>query len=265
MNKIFLLFFTILLLGCSSNSDESNNTNTDDSLIKPSKLFYENTLIEFYYDGNKLDELKAYINGEESSIFYNYTGDLITSTQVFNTNGDLVDDEVMTYDGDKLIEVKNYSISGELYSTYTFDYLPDGIVECKKFMADGYLVSERTIKLSPQGEVLEVDGQIVVYQENTPSPYKNIIGLDKLYFTFSPFIDSQGVLGERFLGGDILFLLPKKNVLIGRYDLSGDFNQNFNQSQQNYIFNENGFPVSFSYSYIANGSAFVTTDYSWIY
>jgi hypothetical protein len=265
MRKIYLLFFTLLFLSCS---DESSNNTTDNSSIKPSKLNYENLLYEFFYDGDKIDKIRCSYNGQEGSIFFTYTGNLITKIQQTSPNGGLDDYKVMTYNGNNLIEVKKFVYSGGQTSIYTttFDYLPNGFVECNS-VDEVFNNIQRTLKLSPQGDVIEVDGKIVVYHSNySSSPYKNIIGLDKLYFAFSPFTNNQGELGGSLcdigpgVNLDDIFLLPKKNILIGRYDSDGFFVP----TQQNYTFNQDGFPTSFSYT-INNSNYYYTKDYSWIY
>ncbi|PAM95692.1 hypothetical protein B4N84_06225 [Flavobacterium sp. IR1] len=225
MKKILYLFcaLTLALTSCSSDdssSDPDPSTETPPVvtappvvtvppvvsvpsdpaklvLLKKVILTGENgkTTINYNYDGNKIvsiiDEL------DNSSMYYTYTGDLITKTEFKLANGTVEQTNTFTYNADgKLatflrVEENNNVLQGH---KEVFTHNADGTISVKSYTGDDktQTIASGTATITfVNGDVSEITStnspnHKYIYDDKN-NPAKNILGLDKISF-----VDAEG-------------------------------------------------------------------------
>jgi hypothetical protein len=190
MKKLLYLFafLMVFLSSCSSDNDDSS------SLILPTS--YIETLedgstftMNFNYNGNKLLGSTGDFN---SSSTVTYTGNLITKIEYFRA-GTLTQENIYEYNSnDKLINSKRneYSSSGNYGISVNYTYNLDGTVSFSKYSGDLdfplTLSTEGYFTFDSQGRVASTihdNGYEETYIYDVKnSPYKNVLGMDKLPF-----------------------------------------------------------------------------------
>ena len=236
--KIRILMLSLLGLiffnSCSSDSDSSNPTtqNLDPDTILPRKVLYDNAFdelnsFEFFYNQNKIDYIvDKFIEGgteiDYATFYFTYNGDLITEIKGIDTSGNVIYDMDLTYQNNNLIQKHILSMGNEdlIENIYDYSYNPDGSITMSH---DNYNVNI----LINNGLVYRIN-DIGIYCGNTFSPFKNIVGLDKVFFEFDYI---NGDLDNRDNFGN-LFISTKYNVI------------NSTRGLYNYAFNEIEFPIS---------------------
>jgi hypothetical protein len=191
MKKLLYLFafLTVFLSSCSSDNDDSS------SLVLLKK--YVETLedgstftMNFNYNGNKLLGSTGDFN---SSSTVTYNGNLITKIEYFN-GSTLTQENIYQYNNnDKLINFKSneyYSTSGNYGTSVDYTYNSDGTVSFSKYSGDLSLPltlsSEGYFTFDSHGRVtsaVQDNGYTETFTyDDKNSPFKNILGIDKLPF-----------------------------------------------------------------------------------
>ncbi|WP_310556780.1 hypothetical protein [Flavobacterium sp.] len=199
MKKIILLLsLTIIATTSCSKSDDTVPVATTGNLAK--RIVYFNVLsngtietetIDLSYNGNKLNKITYADGGKE---VYTYTGNNITKTETFGTDGLLDETKTFTYVNNVLI----YSLIAEVGSpsNYKTDYVlnTDGTITETQSSIDNQTgtvtVNSSYEKTYTNGnlvrsELLGVPSFTIVesYEYDTKNnPLKNILGFDKIEF-----------------------------------------------------------------------------------
>lgn len=190
MKKLFTLFSALALVFTSCSTESSSNDPILVTEVTETIEYNGNSqtfTVNFNYNGNKL---VSQIYGSDN-INFTYTGDLITKTEYYHNN-EVVQENFYEYNtNDQLIIFKRleYETGGIYESIYTYTYNTNGTVSYLR--ESGYSPnlndsSNGTFYFNTDGLVSQVDtsyGEIIVYTyDNKNSPYKNILGVDKLLF-----------------------------------------------------------------------------------
>jgi hypothetical protein len=226
LSLLGLIFFN----SCSSDSNSSNQTsqNLDPNTILPKKVIIDNysgsTIYEIFYDQNKINYIKCVLEDNnqliEFKINFIYNGNLISQiTFIDMSTGNVLDDEVFTYQNNQLIQIGSTQ-DGVLYN---YMYNSNGVItETSPNSQDTttYTISNGLV-VSYIGNA--TNQTLSYYNNSSYSPYKNILGIDKIYF-----IPNRSFLSD-------LFLFPK-NIR----SIRGSFTYRYTYTYNNILF-----PTSF--------------------
>ena len=207
---IYFLSITMFLMqGCSSDSDN----NSSNILIKTIKHNDENSNYrsEYSYNGNKISEIKGYVNDVLSyKQVYNYTGDLITQIKFYDENNESFGDHQTTFiynNSKQMISEINIFENG---NGWRRNYInnPNGTITENSYAGDKntqntfnmaiiYTFSNNMpVSIEAIGSLNETgDGnQIDTYTyDDKNSPYKNIVGYN-IINKFNPFMQKHNVV-----------------------------------------------------------------------
>jgi hypothetical protein len=253
MNKLIPLIGALLLIltSCSNNEITDQTDPPKESTDPPKeniKLLLK-TIQEvtsspdastlFSYDGFKITEASAnrlYVGIYK--IKYTYTGDFITKDEGY-LNDELYVSNEYTYEDNKLktaifkgsnglyaplnetklaynyisenivdIDIYSYSLALKVW------YLSDPFPKVRLYFEDGNIVKRE--KFTADGEIYST---IIQEYDKNPNIYKNIIGFDKLFFTFS----FQNVINRHL---DIFDISNANNVIFSSESGRDKYNYN---------------------------------------
>lgn len=227
----FFTFLMVLLSSCTSDNDDSS------SLVLLTR--YVETLedgstftMNFNYNGNKLLGSTGDFN---SSTTVTYTGNLITKIEYFRA-GTLTQENIYEYNSnDKLINSKRneYSSSGNYGTSVDYTYNSDGTVSFSKFSGDLNfpltLSSEGYFTFDSQGRVtsaIHENGYEETYMYDVKnSPYKNVLGMDKLPFELdyaNNFVNNFISRNDPYSGSDFTLTYNSSDYLISEIEDDGE-------------------------------------------
>ena len=242
----------------SGSTSSQNSQNVDPNSLLPKRVVIEDndgttgaslstignfnsTSYEFFYNGNKIDYINITFFDVQGGIFqqgnlnFTYVGDLITQ----------IGDATYSYQNDKLV---NISINGNCNGTNGINTVnlvhnsPNSVTVTKTFCGT---TSTQNVVLT-NGICTSVDNKGVSHYSSY-SPYKNITGIDKIFFipdidllfsslfissttnTSSYYRDSNNRIGYLYSYNEILFpqTITKKlftaygtDQIIGSYNIS---------------------------------------------
>ncbi len=259
MKKLVCLFaFSALLLtSCSSGSDSSTTTESDVLVTKTVENYAldgSTVTTNYTYNGKKL--VKS-IDSDGYHEDYTYTGDLITKIETIDdSNATLMQEQTFTYNASgKLVTyiIKDFDSGDGDRETYVYN--SDGTVSITTYTGD---TTTQTVPLSTGtvhftgGIVTEVDLDVTdvasytstrTYTYDTKnSPFKNVIGMDKL----------------SFIGGESNDVVH--NVLTDHYTstLSSDVD-----TITTYTYNSMNFPTSDSEIEGTDATSVIATTYTY--
>jgi hypothetical protein len=245
---ILSIFGTFIFNSCTSDSNSSENTNSNS--ILPKKIIITGAdpghfSCDFFYNQNKIDyidviSLQQPTDFPQYKLMFTYTGDLISEIEKIDIQSGVMFEKInYTYQNNQLISKTNYQLS--LINPGTYDEITRNYV----YNLDGTVTSNLTPfdPSVPQNFIYYfTDGLIRNYINTefgnpynlfeyftTDSPFKNIIGLEKILFCFNDADD------------EILtwvFNLPIKNIKSINSSYSGPNRKDFE-----YSYNENMFPI----------------------
>jgi hypothetical protein len=239
LSLIGLIFFN----SCSSDSN-STSENLDPNTILPKKVLYDNSLdesgsYEFFYNQNKIDhiEFKSDYGSEYTTNFYfTYSGDLITEIEGLDISGNVIYDMNLTYQNNNLsqktIDFYYYPSVSEKHHIISYTYNTNQTISVNNDIYDenNVLISnDSSIYTTLNGLTTKIYNNQIFYT-STYSPFKNIVGLDKVFID----VDSSiSLSAEQPMYRDLtgLFISPKFNVLLS---LRREFS---------FIYNEIEFPI----------------------
>lgn len=196
MKKLILVFSAVALIfsSCSSDADSlpvivplaDSVVDVNGILLKRDVYTYNSVSKEtnYTYTGNKLNRI-TYYDGDYD--VYIYTGDLITEIRYYNAANTLIYSDDFHYNSSNKLIGYNDLGAGQYEESYVYN--SDGTISFNNSGNSGVLtfqngeVVRRTENLSGGG----IDQRTYTY-DGTNSPFKNIIGLDKIAFTV-PFIE----------------------------------------------------------------------------
>lgn len=233
MKKLFYLFafFSVILSSCTSDNDDSSSpvllTRYVETLEDGSTF-----TMNFNYNGNKLLGSTSDFN---SSTTVTYTGNLITKIEYFRS-GTLIQENIYLYNSnDKLINSKRneYSSSGNYGTSVDYNYNSDGTVSFSKYSGDLdfplTLSSEGYFTFDSQGRVTSVvhdNGYLETFSyDDKNSPYKNILGMDKLPFEIdhaNNFVNNFTSRNDTYSGSNFALTYNSSNYLISEIEDDGD-------------------------------------------
>ncbi|WP_289665359.1 hypothetical protein [Flavobacterium panacagri] len=195
MKKILCLFGALTLLLSSCSNDESSS---DLVLLKKTVITNsdgEKFTINYKYDGNKI--ISAIDDSGDTSLYYTYTGDLITKIEFKFPDGTIDQINTFSYNAEgKLTTFVRVEPNMDWGHKEVYTYNTDGTISVKSYSGDSKTQTAggttSTIKFV-NGEVSE----IVAITANQPdhkytydtknNPTKNILGMDKIAF-----VDGEG-------------------------------------------------------------------------
>ena len=244
--KIRILMLSLLGLmffnSCSSdsNSSDSNSSNSTSQNLDPNTILPKKVIVsgvnagpfdqegytyEFFFNQNKIDYLKLTQtntnsgNSIVSNFYFTYNGNLITSISDRTSTYNFI------YQNNQLIQT-NINYGQFIEDPITYTYNSNGTVTC----INGSLTTTYTLT---NGVVTsDSSGNEFNYLYNSYSPFKNIIGIDKITL----FPNNLGLLQY------LLFFYPK-NI---ESEPQGEPRSSSNGYQKYiYTFNNILFPVSF--------------------
>ena len=242
MKKIIYLISISFLLLQSCSSEDGPNSGSSPILCK--KMVLGTFVFDYIYNGNKID--KSMLNGQLNEKYY-YTGDFITKKEAYTDNNQLRWITTYTYVNGRLatrlfVDLNpsfDPDITSGLKTIYT--YIDGDTISYENYF--GTATEQNT--LSSMGEITLLNGQVVQNEgpdgitlatyDNKNSPFKNVIGFDKL----NP---SNNVV-----------IQGNNNVITIQYP-NNQINTNY------YQYNEQGYPIS-SYIIGSSGSSSNTTQY----
>ncbi|WP_426486231.1 hypothetical protein [Flavobacterium sp. 2] len=194
MKKILCLFgaLTLLLTSCSSDDSSSNS-----GLLKKTVITTpdgDKYTISYRYDGNKI--VSAIDDSGDVSLYYTYTGDLITKIEFKNPDGTIDQINNFSYNAEgKLTTFVRVEPNMDWGHKEVYTYNADGTVTAQSYSGDGITQTNKgtsnTIKFV-NGEVSEIvssaswENHKYTY-DNKNNPTKNILGMDKIAF-----VDGEG-------------------------------------------------------------------------
>lgn len=190
MKKIILLLsvITLAFASCSKNEDESATVTPvvgpNGILLKRDVYTYNSVTKEtnYTYTGNKLNRV-TYFNGEYD--VYIYTGDLITEIRRFNNANTLLSTNDFHYNSNNKL-VGHHDLGSGVYEE-SFVHNSDGTISFTDFFGNSgmiYFQNGEIIRRTKNYNGGRVDERTYTY-DGMNSPYKNIIGLDQIVFTFT--------------------------------------------------------------------------------
>ena len=223
MKKIISLFcITFLFLqACSS---ESSDNNENSIILCKHKVFSNGSSWDYSYDGNKILMVKT---GNSILLKYYYTGDLIT--------------KVENYDSNEIVRRITFSYNNinQLISEENVYYLPDLTYNKTDYIHNSnntisfiqYTGAPGSYSVFTSGTIILVNNEENIYQDNFQtitmtydnknSPFKNVLGVDKLFPT------SQVGFGGRYSN-----------------PVSVNFSNSNSSNTYQYQYNQQGYPIS---------------------
>lgn len=194
MKKILCLFgaLTLLLSSCSSDDSSSNS-----GLLKKTVITTpdgDKYTINYKYDGNKI--ISAIDDSGDVSLYYTYTGDLITKIEFKNPDGTIDQINNFSYNAEgKLITFVRVEPNMNWGHKEVYTYNTDGTITAQSYSGNSTTQTSKgtsnTIKFV-NGEVSEIvssaswENHKYTY-DNKNNPTKNILGMDKIAF-----VDGEG-------------------------------------------------------------------------
>lgn len=192
MKKLLYLFSAIALVLTSCSSDESSSSSTTPILLTKIIDTYEDDstyTTEYEYSGNKI--IRSY-DSEGEYVLFTYTGNLITKLEFFLSDDTLEQVETYSYDSsDRLISfVRVQPTDTDWGQKETYTYNTNGTISVNYYSGD--YNSQTTLDQTGvitflNGEISQIatsDGNTDDYTyDNKNNPLKNVLGLDKIYFT----------------------------------------------------------------------------------
>lgn len=197
MKKIFFtLCAMVLLVSCSDDDSGSNNANNGTLLRKAIATANGGEVLEsaefFYSEGNRLFK-KTITSGGGGTVYYEYTGDLITKTTLYR-NDELKATQHFTYNAEgNLTQVIGENNTTGFASRLEYVYNADGTVVFTSY--EGTIAAQTTLKkkrigyLQPNGNVNKLESYNIntnaleltceFTYDNNPTPYAGILGYDK--------------------------------------------------------------------------------------
>lgn len=190
---LFLLSGIAFLLSSCSSDDSGNGVNPSDILpVKIIQTFEDDgtsNTATVQYEGNKI--IKVVYEPGTTVVNYTYSGNLITKIEHF-TNQVLEQEEEYQYDDNsRLTRYKRFEEDENYGSEVRYDYNMDGTVSFIQF--SGPLSSPLiptavgTFDFNSSGEIIAVNHEGGYWESYTydakNSPFKNILGFDKLILT----------------------------------------------------------------------------------
>lgn len=223
MKKIIFLFcITFLFLqACSS---ESSDNNENSIILCKHKVFSNGSSWDYSYDGNKILMVKT---GNSILLKYYYTGDLIT--------------KVENYDSNEIVRRITFSYNNinQLISEEAVHYLPDLTYNKTDYIHNSnntisfiqYTGAPGSYSVFTSGTIILVNNEenvrqdnfqtITMTYDNKNSPFKNVLGVDKLFPT------SQVGFGGRYSN-----------------PVSVNFSNSNSANTYQYQYNQQGYPIS---------------------
>lgn len=203
---LFILCITCyLLVSCSSNDDEANDSsNGDNSTLVKKITSTDGEFNEFVYDGNKLMRV-IYQNGSYSE--FTYTGDLISSMFEYKANNKPgAYAESYEHSNGKLVGLKVY-YNSELVESYNYTYLDGNSVKETDLIDDKvnrklYFDSNQNIIKQEYFWNNKIEETTVWTYDNKNNPFKNVIGLNFAMRSIDAYIDSKNNIISFVQSGD---------------------------------------------------------------
>jgi hypothetical protein len=236
--KKMLMMAAVAIFTMTSCSDDSNsnstddNGNTDNTLLKKEIVNFESgdgwTATYSYY-GNKLNTID-YGDGEYDKATYN--GNNITKYEIFGA-GYLLRDVIFEYDSNnRLIKTSERSYNNwgteptiETIRMRQFTYETDNIINFQEYMGVTPVAGWTGSFTFQNGNLVRIvrgDSEQLTVFDSKNSPYKNILGMDKLAM-----VDlADG---------------PKNNLISYSYGYTSSVP---NTNTTTYTYNENNYPVT---------------------
>ena len=225
------------LNSCSKNevTDSPDSNNSNPVVVKKLTDVNLNAAIIYTYKGNKIDKIQEL--GSEYYEQFTYSGDLIILKETIYKTGPM-DISQYTYQDNRIKTIKQIR-SNTFYDQYDFTYNSDGSVDTKssefltKLVFDnmGNVIKKITNLVSTKIPTITTD---YVYDKKI-NPFNNIIGYNKI----------AGF--ERVINDDIDPLTPSINNIISSTTRFSN-SSNTNVMTYNYIYNNNNYPVSVSFT-----------------
>lgn len=191
-----------MLQSCSSSGDSSNNTDDSTSVLCKKTITINpdgNTTSYYSYNGNKIVKTEVFRN--DNYVYkdvYTYNGNLIVKKESFDEVNGLFYRVIFTYDSNNLLASSTRSSPFQntsyrdvyTHNNNTISYmLLQGDVNGQNYTpyAEGLITMSnnniRSISEHEFGSNNEtVNGNRTYNYDNMNNPFKNILGLNKLYF-----------------------------------------------------------------------------------
>jgi hypothetical protein len=214
-----------MLQACSSGGSNNNNNNSN-SIVLCKKMSWASGSFDYTYDGNRI--LMA-TSGGEVVLKYYYTGDLITKVEDYDSN-ELARRLTFSYNNINQLDSEEvvYYLPDPSNPTYTktdYTYNSNNTISFIEYtgVPGSYSVfTNGTITLVNNEENVYQDNfqTITMTYDNKNSPFKNVLGVDKLFPT------SQIGFGGRYSN-----------------PITVNFSNNSTNTYQ-YQYNEQDYPIS---------------------
>lgn len=189
--KRLLCLFSALLLVLSSCSNDDSSRNENQVLLKKIISTDENGLKSttiYNYNGNKI---VSYIFDSQESMYFTYTGDLITKLEFKLSDGTIEQINSFEYDSNgKLVTFKRIEPMDDLGNKEVYNYNADGSISVVQYIGD----SKTQTQENATGTITFLNGEVnEIISDNFSNskytydtkhnPMKNVLGMDKISFT----------------------------------------------------------------------------------
>jgi hypothetical protein len=221
MKKIISCMLFLFLLGCSSDSDETNNEIK--GLPKTLTEFYADSngnvqsfTRKFIYEGNKLKEIQEE-NDPTARRIFTYQGDNIVKIEWYRGT-ELLEKHDIEYNNNNLIKhTEAYFLNGFAYNdgitTYSnpvdrkIDYVKTSSSSMTQkgniILTNGQVSNEFfSISINNDSQIIGSNTKEFVYDDKN-NPYKNIVGYSKLLH-LRGIVGLNNVLGEYWVSSSTL-------------------------------------------------------------
>lgn len=223
-NLLYLFLVTSLFLTSCSRSDRaSTNTESDVLVLKVSKTYLEDGSTEsdiITYNGKKIVRATSSTGGYS---LFTYVGDLISKIETFNANNTLSQRQTFSYNSNGLLVSSitlDFEFSKEFQENYVYN--TDGTIAVSGFQGD--LGSQ--VNANRNSVVTLVNGEVSTYVNTNSitaetstttyifdtknSPFKNVIGFDKLKFiNFEDIQGAHNVLSQSYTSPTINYVINR--------------------------------------------------------
>ena len=225
---IYVLSITFLMLQACSSGNSENANNGNSIILCKHKVFSNGSSWDYSYEGNKISMVKT---GNSVILKYFYTGDVITKVENYDLNEIIGNRTSFSYNNiNQLVsEEVVYYLPDPTNPTYTktdYTYNSNNTISFIQYtgVPGSYSVfTSGTIILVNNEENVRQDNfqTITMTYDNKNSPFKNVLGVDKLFPT------SQVGFGGRYSN-----------------PVTVNFSNNNSTSTYQYQYNQQGYPIS---------------------
>ena len=180
MKKLFILLSFIFLSACSNDSDETNNTPSDNILLK--KTIYtegSNTqTTDYFYENNKLLKIKETETGSFNYIHYlnfTYQGDKIIKMEEKDENNNSTGYYTLyNYTNDKLTQAIEY-YNNQISETRNYNHISNSLITCTNDNGNTYSYYFDS-NFNMIREEYSASHYTISTYDNYNNPWKNIVG-----------------------------------------------------------------------------------------